>query len=174
MDAGNLNAINLKDFRRVMSDYRLGLTEPECNEMFQAFDVDNSGKIAYEEFITIIRGKLSEERKNCILLAFERLDPHKQGFCDMAALKELYNPSNHILVKAGKKSEDDELLDFLETFDIHHKILWKGDPMGTDIGYDEFEEYYAFISPTIEDDAEFEELMRGVWGLGGKINSGIL
>lgn len=36
---------------------------------------------------------------------------------------DLYNAKQHPDVKTGKKSEDDVLMEFLETFEQHHAIM---------------------------------------------------
>lgn len=40
------------------------------------------------------------------------------GFC-----LDLYNAKQHPDVKTGKKTEDDVLMEFLETFEQHHSLM---------------------------------------------------
>ena len=40
----------------------------------------------------------------------------------MSDLKGVYNASNHPDVKAGKKTEDEILCEFLDTFEMHHAL----------------------------------------------------
>lgn len=44
---------------------------------------------------------------------------------DINDIKGVYNAKNHPDVKAGKRTEDDVLGDFLETFEMHHNVSEK-------------------------------------------------
>ena len=62
-------------------------------------------------------GKMNEKRKNVVTLAFKRCD--KDGNCvlNIEDLKGTYNASQHPDVKTGKKTEEDVLYEFLDTFE---------------------------------------------------------
>jgi hypothetical protein len=42
---------------------------------------------------------------------------------DINDIKGKYNASKHPEVKSGKKTEDDVLKEFLETFEMHHNVM---------------------------------------------------
>ena len=73
-------------------------------------------------------------------------------------------------MKSGKKTEDEVLKEFLETFEMHHNIMHgtKSDGMVT---LDEFIEYYTNISANIDNDAYFDLMMTNAWNLDGKNNA---
>jgi Ca2+-binding EF-hand superfamily protein len=54
--------------------------------------------------------------------AFDRLDKDKSGIINVDDIKGVYNGKNHPDVKAGKKSEDEVLSEFLDTFEMHHTL----------------------------------------------------
>jgi len=54
--------------------------------------------------------------------AFNKLDADKSGTLEVNDVKQFYNAKNHPDVKSGKKTEDEILLDFLETFDVHRSM----------------------------------------------------
>ena len=66
---------------------------------------------------------------------------------------------------SGKKTEDEVLGDFLETFELHHNISDKAQ-MDQKVTYEEFEEYYNNVSSSIDDNAYFEVMMTSAWKLG--------
>jgi Ca2+-binding EF-hand superfamily protein len=70
-----------------------------------------------------IRGPLSEGRKKWVNLAFKKLDKTGDGVINLDDLRGVYNAKNHPDVKAGKKTEDDILGEFLDTFETHHATL---------------------------------------------------
>jgi hypothetical protein len=49
--------------------------------------------------------------------AFKKIDKDGSGILDINDIKGVYNASRHPEVKSGKKSEDEVLGEFLETFE---------------------------------------------------------
>ena len=56
-------------------------------------------------------------------LAFDILDKNDNGSIELADIEDVYNAKQHPDVKAGRKKEEDVLLEFLETFETHHNII---------------------------------------------------
>ena len=74
-------------------------------------------------------------------------------------IKGVYNAKNHPDVKAGKKTEDEVLYEFLDTFESHH-ATYKEDSRDHRIVFNEFLEYYSHVSASIDDDRYFELMMN--------------
>jgi len=72
--------------------------------------------------------------------AFEKLDKDKCGRLDLNDLKGVYNTDNHPDVKSGKKTPDEVLEEFLETFELHHSVI-SGKPKDRVVEFEEFLEY---------------------------------
>jgi calcyphosin len=72
-------------------------------------------------------------------------------------------------VKAGKKTEDEVLGEFLDTFEDHFCDM-KGHEDSRDgvISMDEWLEYYNNVSMSIDDDEYFALMMNNAWNLDGK------
>jgi len=68
---------------------------------------------------------------------------------------------------SGKKTEDQILTEFLETFETHHNIINDGRPDGQ-ITPEEFEEYYTNISASIDNEEYFALMINNAWNLNGK------
>jgi hypothetical protein len=64
----------------------------------------------------------------------------------------------------GKKTEDQILQEFLQTFEIAHSIR-NSDAPNYVVTKEEFEEYYNNISASIDNDAEFELILTNAWRL---------
>lgn len=60
-----------------------------------------------------------------------------------------------IQVKNGKRKKEDAAKEFLE--------LWDLDKKKTDISFEEFKELYRDLGGNIENDDEFEEVIRKSW-----------
>lgn len=65
---------------------------------------------------------MNPKRTALVVKAFKKLDKDGSGVIDINDIKGVYNAKQHPDVKAGKKTEDDVLGDFLETFETHHNI----------------------------------------------------
>lgn len=83
--------------------------------------------------------------------AFEKLDKNGNGIIELEDIKGVYNAKFHPEVKAGKKTEDEVLYEFLDTFELHHSIK---NPQDKDrkINLKEFIEYYTNVSASIDND----------------------
>lgn len=69
-----------------------------------------------------LQGKINEFRKNLVHQAFDKIDADKSGELTIEDLKGKYNAKNHPEVKAGKKTEDQVLIEFLKTFESMYDL----------------------------------------------------
>jgi calcium-dependent protein kinase len=66
-----------------------GMSEEDCADMFDAIDLDGTGRIRYTEFLAATieaRGAISEER---LAEAFDRIDSDDSGFISPANLRQI-------------------------------------------------------------------------------------
>jgi hypothetical protein len=54
--------------------------------------------------------------------AFAIMDKDKSGILNLDDIKQTYNAKMHPDVKSGKKKEDDILMEFLDTFEMHYSL----------------------------------------------------
>ena len=54
-----------------------------------------------------------------MIKAFKKLDRDNSGVVEINDLKGVYNAKQHPDVKSGRKTEDEILAEFLDTFEIH-------------------------------------------------------
>ncbi|RYG58701.1 EF-hand domain-containing protein, partial [archaeon] len=80
-----------------------------------------------------------------ISLAFSVLDKTGNGIIEPDDLINAYDSSKHPDVLTGKRTADDVLREFLDTFDV-------GGVKDGKVTREEFENYYANISASIDDD----------------------
>jgi len=71
-------------------------------------------------------------------------------------------------VKAGKRTEDEILGEFLDTFEDHFNDV-KGNPDSRDgtISHQEWCEYYNNVSMSIDRDDYFTLMMNNTWNMDG-------
>ena len=101
---------------------------------------------------------MDEFRKGLVLKAFSIMDKDGDGIIMVNDIKGVYTARLHPDVKSGKKSEDEVLGEFLETFEVHHGLHAKG-PRDHEVTQKEFIEYYNHVSASIDDDKYFELMM---------------
>lgn len=80
-------SIGYEDFCYALSEF--GLSEEDLKEMFEAVDLDGTGRIRYTEFLAATieaQGAISEER---LAEAFDRLDTDDSGYISAKSLAEL-------------------------------------------------------------------------------------
>ncbi len=125
MDKDNKGYLSFEDFRKTLFNYRIELDEIEIDRMYDFFDRDHNGKLSYEEFLRGIRGPLNAFRRSLILQVFDKLDYDRSGMIEVNDVKGVYDASLHPEVKKGKKSEEEVLTIFLQTFGsyLHNNLI---------------------------------------------------
>ena len=75
----------------------------------------------------------------------------------------------HPDVRTGKKTEDEVIMEFMETFERHHQLASDGKSTKGDgyVSLEEFIEYYNNISCNIENDSYFDLMISNAWNLEG-------
>jgi hypothetical protein len=158
--------LDLSEFKKAIHDFRIGLNEKDSERLFRIFDRDGSGRIDYDEFLRGVRGEMNQFRTNLAKRAFAIMDKDKSGVLDISDIRQTYNAKFHPDVKAGKKTEDDILMEFLDTFEQHYSLNHEG-TRDHHIDMDEWIEYYNNVSMSIDDDKYFEVMMNSTWNLDG-------
>ena len=164
MDDDGSKNLNQMEFFKALNDYKLCFSKAECVSIFNYFDVDSSGSITYDEFIRAIRGPMNMARKKVVAQAFKKLDADGNGWIDINDVRGVYKANKHPDVLSGKKTEDQILQEFLETFETAHSMRGNDAPNYV-VTKEEFEEYYNMISCSIDDDMYFMTMISNAWKL---------
>ena len=163
------NIINLNSFYSALRDFNIPLALNDLTDFFKYLDKSNSNKVPTDFILRIIRGNLSEKRKNSIQYIYSLIDRDKMGRVPIDLLKSLYNCKLHPDVYIGFKQEEDIYKEFCYTLDIFCNLY----NINKYITCDQFVEYYWGISASIKDDKYFEDILSGVWNKNIKINKNI-
>lgn len=59
MDDNRSGTIDMQEFKKAVSDFRLELNQQEAAAVFKYFDRDCSGEIDYDEFVRGVRGPMN-------------------------------------------------------------------------------------------------------------------
>ena len=163
IDEDNSQTIDYNEFKKASKDFRFDLTENEIQIAFSLFDKNKNGVIDYDEFIRIIRGEMNENRKKIVEEIFNKLDINHLNAIEKEELISKFNAKNHPDVLNGKKTEDEILLEFIETFENTYNYLCGTENDGK-VTLEEFMEYYENVSLSIDNDDYFEMLINNTWG----------
>ncbi|XP_065833419.1 calcyphosin-like protein [Oscarella lobularis] len=159
MDDDGSRTLNYDEFRKGVHDF--GLTElgdGDLREMFSSFDRDGSGTLDYEEFLRALRPPMSDSRIRIVEKAFAKADKTGDGVLTVQDLKGVYDYRQHQKYRSGDWTADQVFENFLDVFDSpknkDHKVT-----------KDEFMDYYAGLSNSIDNDAYFDLMIRQAWRL---------
>jgi len=166
-DDNHSMSLDKYEFTKAMGDYMLGFSDGEIAVLFRAFDLDRSGLIEYDEFLRVIRGPMNAARKVWVAKAFGKLDKDGNGYVDINDITGVYTAKTHPDVISGKKTEQQILLEFLETFETSHNMRNNTAPDHI-VTKEEFEEYYNNVSASVDDDDYFALMMTNAWNLDNK------
>jgi hypothetical protein len=105
-----------------------------------------------------------------VVKVYKSIDINGDGVLDISDIKDKYDASKHPDVKSGKKTQNEVLKEFLETFEMHHNVM-NGNKSDGSVTLDEFIEYYTNISASVDNDAYFDLMITNAWNLDGKNNT---
>ncbi len=166
MDDDGSKNISLYEFSKACKDFKVGINEENVPLIFDMFDTNHDGTLNIDEFLMAIRGQMNDFRRSVVEQAFNKLDINGNGFVEVDDIKNKYNARRHPDVVQGKKTEEQVLMDFIETFEIHHGIRTR-DPRDYRITLDEFLEYYDNVSASIDSDEYFALMINNSWNIKG-------
>ena len=168
-DDNNSKTLDASEFKKAMHDFRIGLSDAQTGIAFKVFDRDGSGEISYDEFLRSIRGSMNPRRANIAKKCYKIMDKDNSGQVDINDIRQTYNAKQHPDVKSGKKTEDEILAEFLDTFEDHFcDMQGHADARDGVITMPEWLEYYNNVSMSIDNDEYFELMMNNTWNLDGK------
>jgi len=169
-DDNRSGSLDKEEFVKAMQDFRIGMTPKQCVQVFGIFDRDGSGEVSYDEFLRMIRGEMNETRKAVAAKAFNLMDKDGSGLLDINDIRQSYNAKQHPDVASGKKTEDQILGEFLDTFEDHHcDIQGNADCRDGRVTKLEWLEYYNNVSMSIDRDDYFALMMNNTWNLDGSM-----
>ncbi|NWU84284.1 CAPSL protein, partial [Onychorhynchus coronatus] len=158
IDHNNSRTLGFEEFMRGLQGYSIMLDKEEAQKVFNTFDKDGNGIIDFDEFLVTLRPPMSKARKEIIMQAFQKLDKTGDGVITIEDLREVFNPKHHPKYLNGDWTEEQVFRVFLENFDSPYDKDGK-------VTTEEFMNYYAGVSASIDSDIYFIIMMSSAWKL---------
>lgn len=159
IDKDNSGQLSIAEFKIAMSKFRVGLTAEEVQILFNYYDKDHTGTLSFDEFLKGLRNKLSPQRRALAEQAFNVMDVDRSGEINFEDLKDKYDVSQHPKVRTGEFTKKQAIDEFIKLFEGD-----SGDQNST-ITKEEWLDYHAGLSASIDTDDEFGILMSKNWGI---------
>uniref|UniRef100_A0A8D3C5E0 EF-hand domain-containing protein n=1 Tax=Scophthalmus maximus TaxID=52904 RepID=A0A8D3C5E0_SCOMX len=147
MDDDNSRSLDLKEFLKGLNDYGIMMDKKEATELFLLFDRDGTEP-----------STLTSSSKEVVMQAFQKLDKTGDGVITIEDLRGVYNAKYHPKYQNGEWTEDQVFRTFLDNFDSPYNKDGK-------VTHEEFINYYAGVSASIDTDVYFIVMMRNAWKL---------
>ena len=163
MDENGNKTLDFGEFSKGIQNSGLDIPNEVLQELFNEFDYDGSGFISYEEFMVKLLGNLNPRREAVARAAFNKLDLDKSGVVELNEVKSFYNTKNNPQVLNGEINEEQLYAHFIETFGNHHNFY--SGIRDKRVTWNEFLDYYRFMSFNIPDDDLFEAILVAAWKL---------
>jgi Ca2+-binding EF-hand superfamily protein len=160
MDDDGSKTLSKSEFKKAMKEMNFNNTDKELMSLFAAFDVDASQSISFEEFIRGLRDPLTERRTTLVHKAFEVLSSGAE-FVDAASITEMYDVTQHPDFISGKKTRNEILQEFLQTFENQNEEF------DGKVTREEFLNYYTNLGASIDNEDYFELMIRNAWHMSG-------
>lgn len=155
-DDNRSRSLDIEEFAKGLHDYGVSMSDAEVIELFSFFDKDKSGTLSFDEFLSALRGPMSKARLKLIDQAFKILDQTGDGVVSVDDLKSKYDYKKHPKYMSGEYTAKQVFQEFLNSFQQD------GDDKVTK---EEFLNYYAGVSASIDQDIYFDYMMRQAWKL---------
>ena len=165
LDTQNTQELDFSTFKSACDKFDFQLTEEEIKELFLAFTKEETTKVNYDEFIRILRGELSQNRKELVEQVYKSINEENKEGLNIEEVFGFYNPKGSYEFLYLKDKEENAKKIFENTFNENH--IYLNGEKGKDklVDLDEFIDYYESVSLMIQDDNIFREVILKSWNL---------
>jgi Ca2+-binding EF-hand superfamily protein len=140
-----------------LRDIGISLNEDEALAVLKHFDRNGNGMVSFDEFLRAIRGEINSNRLVWIKKAYQKLDVNGDGTVKLDDIAKLYDVSKHPDVTKGRKDPKQVYLEFMK--------LWDTQVADGIVTFEEFLEYFADVSASVDTDEYFAVMMQNAWKL---------
>uniref|UniRef100_A0A7S0VXZ6 EF-hand domain-containing protein n=1 Tax=Hemiselmis tepida TaxID=464990 RepID=A0A7S0VXZ6_9CRYP len=148
-DRGGGGCVSLQDFKRVLPQCGVGVSDREMDALFSHFG--KRGEVDYAAFVRELRGCLNKLREALVREAFADFTSEVGGI-DMRALQQRFRPEHHPKVMDGSISAGEAFSDMVEGVDLERTGQFT---------FDGLSDYWSFVTSSLTQ-AQFERCVRSI------------
>jgi hypothetical protein len=167
VNCSNLKGITSGDFSKVLRLQRIELTQEEYEQIFDFFKEKPPSKfLDFLRFLKYFKVQLEGKRLNVVEDTFINLDVEQTGRLVMDDVRMKYYMEGHPDCRARRRSADDVLMEFFDTFELNYNFLVAAEDEGEGsnlISFQEFANYYEYVSFVYEDEEAFVDVVNSTW-----------
>jgi Ca2+-binding EF-hand superfamily protein len=158
IDDNGKMVMNLNQFAEAMDNTGFELNDEQVEDIFRRFDLDGSGGINSHNLMDCIKPEMSASRHAIVHAAFHKMDKEDVGVISMKTLKHYYDVHSNPRFTSGVQSEEAIVKTFIDHFEENNHV-------NGEVTKEDFENYYAALSASVEDDTYFDLVIRQVYKL---------
>lgn len=153
MDTDRSGKLDPSEFEACLQKIGLFMSKAEAQALIKYFDKDGDKQITCNEFLNVLKEPLNDRRRNMVARCFQVMDKDGSEVITKEDIQDIQTACEHPDVIAGKKTEEQILIEFLQNFE------------GTDgnhdgkVTTDEFLGQYEELSMGIPNDDYFVEML---------------
>jgi Ca2+-binding EF-hand superfamily protein len=158
MDANGSNTVSRAELKEGLEEFGLSMSNKDLARLFRYLDRNDSDAINIDEFMAGIRAGMSYERKSMVRNIWDRIDRNHVDGVKFDEMRRYHDFKHHPEVLDGLVTESEAEEIFCEHFS-------EGARVGGNVTWHEFLDYYKSISAIVEDDYDFELILRNSWSV---------
>eukprot|EP01138_Halocafeteria_seosinensis_P011771 gb/GECG01012029.1/.p1 GENE.gb/GECG01012029.1/~~gb/GECG01012029.1/.p1 ORF type:complete len:1436 (+),score=140.98 gb/GECG01012029.1/:1-4308(+) len=164
-----------------LADFGFYISGEEFNSLWEKLSTtkENQRYVDSRSLCNEIRKPLNNTRTDAVKAAFQLMDVDMDGFVDLSDIANIFDASGHPDVRSNRRSEQQVLAEFLDTFPGARSSLTtvsgsKGLRLASNVSfsrhvdYRSFCDYYTDLSTAIEDDNYFTMMLWNCWPVRGR------
>ena len=165
VNCSNLKSITLGDFIKVLKLQRIEFSQEDYELLFDYFKEKSQPKfLDFLRFLKFFKVQLEGKRLTVVEDTFINLDTDQTGRLVMDDLRMKFNADGHPEIKAKLSNSDDVLMEFFDTFELNYNFLVATENENdTLISFQEFANYYEYVSFVYEEDDLFVDVISSTW-----------
>ncbi|KAK1931658.1 Calcyphosin-like protein [Phytophthora citrophthora] len=165
-DELNDGSVTFHDFVRALKSSGVHITGRDAQSLFYHFDSNHDGAMSVNEFLSGMREPMNPRRQLVVRMAFDSLDRSGSGEISGTAIATTFDARRLPEVSSGRKTDCEAHAEFLDTFGLVTERQRQ-----RNVNFEVWERYYANVSASIDEDDQFEQMIRNAWHI-GPTNSG--
>lgn len=169
-DVQNTRTLTANVFVNVLCNFFAGsgcpVSADQAENLFNTFrQAYTPNMVAYDELFLALKDEPSNERRESIRKAFRRLDA-PSGLVDINEMIDAYNANRHPQVSDRTRDSSEVLSEFADTLKelVAFRRGNRAHPSDL-VAWEEFEDYYKFVSCCFRSDEAFCNILQKVWDL---------